>query len=83
MSDKVRASSENPGNLAVYAADGNLSTFWAPDLPAVARRREILPTFHWLEIDLGRVETVHAVTLRSGLDCLDADHDYIEYDFHR
>ena len=70
MSDKVRASSENPGNLAVYAADGDLSTFWAPDL-RVARRREILPG-HWLEIDLGRVETVHAVTLRSGLSCLAA-----------
>ena len=88
MSDKVRASSENPGNLAVYAADGNLSTFWAPDLP-VARRREIFPNFHWLEIDLGREETVHAVTLRSGLDCLDSDFDVYdeyynnEYDFHR
>ena len=91
MSDKVRASSENRGNLARYAADGNLSTFWAPDLPNIilSRRQEILPSFHWLEIDLGRRETVHAVTLRSGLGCLDGDSDvngfdyYDEYDFHR
>ena len=91
MSDKVRASSENRGNLARYAADGNLTTFWAPDLPNIilSRRQEILPSFHWLEIDLGRRETVHAVTLRSGLGCLDGDSDvngfdyYDEYDFHR
>ena len=91
MSDKVRASSENRGNLARYAADGNLSTFWAPDLPNIilSRRRDINPNFHWLEIDLGRIETVHAVTLRSGLDCLDSDFDVYdeyynnEYDFHR
>ena len=42
-----------------------------------------------MEIDLGRIETVHAVTLRSGLDCLDSDFDVYdeyynnEYDFHR
>ena len=83
MSDKVRASSENHGNLARYAVDGNLSTFWTPVLPR--KRRDILPTIHWLEVDLGRIETVHAVTLRSGLGCLDGDidddDDDDEYDY--
>ena len=77
--DRVRASSENRGNLARYAADGNLSTFWAPDSPDYIERpaERVQKSFlHWLEIDLGRVETVHAVTLKSGLGCLDDDNPY-------
>ena len=88
MSDKVRASSENPGNLASYAADGNLSTFWTPKVRPRPQRSPYFPIFHWLEIDLGREETVRAVTIRSGHGCLDSDSDasgyqYDDYDFHR
>ena len=83
MSDKVRASSENRGNLARYAADGNLSTFWSPARPRCGKGCETVPTFHWLEIDLGRIETVHAVTLRSAVGCLVEDAGHYEYDFLR
>ena len=73
----VRASSENDGDLAPFVNDGNLSTYWTPNYTEETilslKKRQSIFLLPWLEIDLGQEETVYAVTLRSGLGCLDTD----------
>ena len=73
----VRASSEIEGKLARFVNDGNLSTYWTPNYTEEERlsrtKRQTIFLLPWLEIDLGREETVYAVTLRSGLECLAFD----------
>ena len=73
----VRASSETEENLVRFVNDGNLSTYWTPnyteELTLSLIKRDTFFLLPWLEVDLGREETVYAVTLRSGLGCLATD----------
>ena len=73
----VRASSETEENLVRFVNDGNLSTYWTPnyteELTLSLIKRDTFFLLPWFEVDLGREETVFAITLRSGLECLATD----------